>query len=125
MMKRKPIVGETLYSLNIGNAARYSDQKLTPVVVSKVGRKYFYADRINSSFSTKYHLDSWVEATNYCANSKLYETEEEWADDKLKEKLLRLASDAFSVWSQKRDYTTEQLSAVCKILNIEFEGEDL
>lgn len=41
MSKPTPQVGQTLYSLNIGNAARNCEQKLKPVIVRKVGRKYF------------------------------------------------------------------------------------
>ena len=41
VMKTKPVVGQVLYSLNVGNAARNCGQVLTPVTVVSVGRKYF------------------------------------------------------------------------------------
>ena len=119
MSKRKPVVGERLLSLNIGNSARHAGQKLTPVIVSKVGRKYFYAIKEGYRLETKYHIDSWVESTNFCANSKLYESAEDWNNEKLKSDLLQALFDAFDVYSKKEEYTLEQLKSVCEILNIE------
>lgn len=85
-MKSKPIVGQRLFSLNIGNSTRYCKQVLTPVVVTKVGRKYFTCSPPESVsyFETKYHLDSWSEVTDYTPDSCLYETEQEWDDHKEK-----------------------------------------
>ena len=119
MRKRKPVVGERLYSLNIGNSARHAEQKLTPVIVSKVGRKYFYAEKEGYRLETKYHIDSWVEATDFCANSKLYESAEDWNNEKLKSELLQALSDAFGVYYKKEEFTIEQLKSVCEILSIE------
>jgi len=79
-MKRKPILGESLFSLNIGNAARYAPPSLTPVHVSKVGRKYFECSELGerSHRISKYDLITWREVTDYIANSALYETAEEY-----------------------------------------------
>ena len=88
-MKRKPTVGQRMFSLNVGNAARHRDQVLTPVVVSKVGRKYFTAKRDNEyGIETEYRLDDWRENHEFSPNSKLYETKEEWEDEKECERLL-------------------------------------
>lgn len=58
-MKRKPQIGETLYGLNIGNASRRGvEQKLTPMVVTAVGRKFFNLkkkDGMSLSISTLIH----------------------------------------------------------------------
>jgi hypothetical protein len=80
---KKPIVGQTVYSLNIGNAARREEQKLTPVVVKSVGRKYFVCseDPTRDWGDTQYHLNSGVEKTDFCANSCIYETELEWEEE--------------------------------------------
>lgn len=45
MNREKPKVGDVLYSLSIGNASRFTEQKLTQVKVTKVGRKYFHCGR--------------------------------------------------------------------------------
>lgn len=80
MKRNAPKIGQTLYSLNVGNAARNVEQKLTPVVVSAVGRKYFTCGKGWSE--TQYYLDTWHEKTDYTARSCLYENEQEWIDDK-------------------------------------------
>lgn len=82
-MKRKPQIGETLYSLNIGNAFRRGvEQKLTPMIVDSVGRKYFTLKYPNWNTTVEFHLDSWRQKTQYCEDHKLYETEQEWLDEK-------------------------------------------
>lgn len=77
-----PKVGDTLYSLNVGNAARRSPQVLTPVQVVKVGRKYFECRRpewVNAPHMvTVYHLDDWREKTDYCRDSQLYTSPQEY-----------------------------------------------
>ncbi len=76
-------VGQTLYDLNIGNAARNCDQKLTKVLVTKVGRTYFYCAQVGSRFETAYHLDDWREKSDgYASNHHLYASEQEWRDEK-------------------------------------------
>lgn len=81
-MKRKPILGETLFELNVRNAARYRDQKLTPVTVTSVGRKYFKCSPHGGYRETSYHIESWHQKTEYSRDCQLYETEQEWADEK-------------------------------------------
>jgi len=81
-MRKKVTVGQKLYSLNVGNNARHREQVLTPVTVVTVGRKYFTTKLENYSFETYYRLDDWSERTEYSPNSKLYESEQEWADEK-------------------------------------------
>jgi len=87
----KPEVGQTLYSLNVGNASRGRGQVLTPVKVTKVGRKYFYAAAEGrEDYPTTFHLGSWHERTEYTANQKLYADPQERENEKESTKLLRL-----------------------------------
>ena len=84
-MKRKPILGETLYDLNVGNAARRGRaQILTPVVVKTVGRKYFTCAPAEGQYrpETTYALEDWKQKTEYCRDHQLYETAQEWEDEK-------------------------------------------
>lgn len=83
-MKRKPILGETLYDLNIGNAAgRGVPQVLTPVKVASVGRKYFTcAPEGREWAAVKYHIDTWAEKSDFCKDHKLYASPQEWEDAK-------------------------------------------
>jgi hypothetical protein len=82
-MKPIPQVGQTLYSLNVGNMARNVKQELTPVIVRKVGRKYFDCSSERSpNYVKRYHLDSWKEKTEYSVDSMLYADPQEWSDEK-------------------------------------------
>ena len=84
--KSIPVVGQTVWSLTVGNAARYSPQKLTEMVVTKVGNKYFYVARPEhkhvAQMQTKVHLDTWNECTEYCASHAFYEKPQDWYDEK-------------------------------------------
>jgi len=83
-IKPKPVVGQILYSLNVGNAARNCPQVLTPVKVTKVGRKYFECNAVNGyPREVKFHLDTWREENEgYSANHYLYEKEQDWFDER-------------------------------------------
>ncbi len=79
----KPKVGQIVFSLNVGNAARRSPQVLTPMRVTSVGRKYFTAETDGQHWTrTKFHLENWREVSNYSQNYSLYETEQAYADEK-------------------------------------------
>ena len=90
-MKTKPVIGQTLYKLNIGNRARRVKQELTPVVVTKVGRKYFSVckeEHLDSPhMHTRFHLETWGQSTNYSADWALYTSEAEWEEERDAEKL--------------------------------------
>ena len=114
---RKPEVGETLFSLNIGNAARNREQVLTPVVVAKVGRKYFTAgEGLNEA---KYRLSDWRQVTDYSPNSFLYESEREFEDEKECSDLAGAISEAFKYGRRTQGLS---LAALRKIHAIVFGG---
>jgi len=118
-MRPKPKVGQILYSLNVGNAARHTEQKLTPVVVKNVGSKYFKAGQDGGDWSNrKYFIDSWEENSNYSTTSVLYEAEQEWLSEKEKAELFVLIRNRFG-WDAEKKITLEKLRAIKKIL----EGE--
>lgn len=117
-MKRKPILGEKLWDLNVGNAARRgTPQVLTPVVVTKVGKKYFTcknADQWGREIS--YHIDTWRQKTEYCADHKLYETEQEWRDKKEAKEITKQISETFH-WMKSHNLSLEQLRMIKAILD--------
>lgn len=118
-MKNKPQVGQTLYSLNVGNSYRRGvEQKLTPMVVTEVGRKYFTlkAD-INSWREVKFSLENWREKTEYCVNHELYETVEEWEPEKEESRICRAISDAFEYGKNKKNLSIDKLHEIDKLLN--------
>ena len=110
MSKDKPKVGDILYSLNVGNAARNTEQVLTPVEVTKVGRKYFYAGE--GWRETQYHIDDWCENTNYSARSLLYKTEQEWYDEKESTAICRYISKSFDYSRNKLGLSLDQLRRI-------------
>lgn len=99
-MKDTPTVGQTVFSLNIGNAARNQQQVLTPVIVTKVGRKYFYCGE--GWQQVKYDLDRWVEAGNYSPNSRIFATEQEWKNDKEIAEHSKYLREVFSAYGPSR-----------------------
>ena len=108
---KKPKVGQTLYSLNIGNAARGVGQKLTPTVVTKVGKKYFYCAN-----GRRYFFDSWREQTIYCSNSQLYETPQKWEDEKEVDRITIFISDCFDYGSNRKNMSLDKLQKIEKII---------
>ena len=101
-MKRKPVIGETLYDLNVGNAARDREQKLTPVTVVSVGRKYFKCRPVGGDewYDTEYHIETWSEKTEYCKNHKLYETEQEWFDERESRSIFNHICQVFNAYGK-------------------------
>jgi len=114
-MKNKPQVGQKLYSLNIGNAARGRKQELTPVIVTAVGRKYFTClpEGSNSKWlSTQYNLDTWYEKTNYSFNSSLYESKQEFIDEKESEEICRYFEGVFKYGKNNAKLGLEDLRKI-------------
>ena len=114
-MKNKPSIGQKLFSLNVGNACRRgTEQKLTPVVVKKSGSKYFVAGPGEGPNwgDTQYKIEDWCEKTDYCANSKLYESEQEWLDGKEAAGILDIIRDAFEHGGAGRKLSLETLRTI-------------
>lgn len=112
----KPEVGQTVYSLNVGNAARNCEQKLTPIVVTKVGRKYFTCGE--GWQATRYYIEDWCEKTNYSANTSLYESPKEWEDEKLRAELFIKVKSELGAYGCNRNITLKQIQGIAKILNL-------
>lgn len=102
-MKTKPTVGQTLYSLNIGNSARHRPAELTPVTVRSVGRKYFAcsSDEYPTNL-TQFHCDDWREKTEYGKNQSLYASKQEWLDEKESSRIHDEIVKAFDRWTGRR-----------------------
>lgn len=112
----KPTVGQILFSLNVGNAARNTEQKLTPVRVTKVGRRYFSAKADDSYSETQYHLSNWREKSNYSATSQLYLDEQGWKDEKESKRICRLIADAFQYGNNRHNLAVEKLRVIESLL---------
>ena len=117
---RKPILHETLYSLNVGNAARRVEQVLTEVVVVKVGRKYFTTspkDSVRAWQEEIYHIDTWREKTDYSANSRLYESEQEYRDEQESSMLCNSIGKAFEYRRNSLGVSLDGLRKISEILS--------
>ena len=113
----KPEIGQVLYSLNIGNAARNKDKKLTPVVVKKVGRKYFTCgqDGWPEYCDTQYYISDWREKTNYSASSKLYENAQDYRDEK---EITEICWQLHKAFESGRNLLNIELADLRKIANL-------
>ena len=114
-MKKKTVeVGQTVYSLPIGNAARRGTQGLTPHIVTKVGRKYFYYEQY--SRDVKISLEDFCEyAGEYTSNVKVYLSEQEWSEEKVATKLLEEVRRKIGMRCTE-DLSIEQLNKILDIL---------
>lgn len=118
-MKRKPIVGETLYSLNVGNAcSKYNPAKLTEVIVTKVGRKFFSAKEKDSPREERFYVEDWKhECGGYSPRACLYEDPKEWEDEieagDLCEKIYR----AFEYRRNTKNISLPNLRIIVGVLN--------
>ncbi len=90
-MKRKPVVGETLWAVNINNAARNREQTANPVIVDSVAKKYF---RVSGLFGTKeFYIASWYQKSECSSDYMLYETERDFIDIKEREQFSKKIRD--------------------------------
>ena len=119
----KPKVGQTLYSLNVNNDARYKKQKLTPVTVKSVGRKYFVCgiDFCSDHMNRQYLLSTWWENTNYSRGSILYKTPKEWEDEKEGNEIRSYISDVFSGYAKSNNLNLYTLKKIKSIIDGEID----
>ena len=80
-MKPIPILGQRLFMGYINDGARRWTDKITPVVVTRVGRKYFSVRPVaggSHGIEIDFCLDSWEQRNVFTPSSKLYASEGEW-----------------------------------------------
>jgi len=109
-IRPKPVVGQVIYELH--------RQELTPVIVRKVGYKYFTCGFVDASEYSyrEYHIDDWSEKTRYMPDTYLYESVQEYEDEKEHNALLREVREVFVGYSTK-DLSLEQLRAIKEIIS--------
>jgi len=118
--RKKPKVGQKFYSLNIGNAAgRYRPQELTPVIVTKVGTKYFYCNNDGGTKYTenRYNIEDWRHDNDgYQPTSMLYESEQEWKDEKEANEICAFIHKAFEYRNNRLGISLEDLIKIKTII---------
>jgi CRISPR/Cas system-associated protein Cas10 (large subunit of type III CRISPR-Cas system) len=118
-VRQKPTVGQIVYSLNVGNAARRTEQVLTKKVVTSVGRKYFKIRRLEDTSAlseTSYSIDGWHEKCDTCANSSLYESEQEWLDEREASNLCKVIGAAFEYGRNQKSIPLDKLRSIFAII---------
>ena len=111
---RKPKVGETLYMLNINNAAHHKAQVLVPVQVSRVGNKYFSVG--DGIYRVKeFTISNWREKTNGSADYRLFEKDQEWFDERDHNALTKSIREAFSHYG-KSTLSLDQLRRIQSVI---------
>lgn len=98
-----PRVGQIVYVLPLGHRTG-AGRELTPEVVCKVGRKFFYVGDPGKTWEwTKYRLGTWEEACEYGEpDSRLYASPEEWEDEKEAVALARSIKKLFDGYGRCR-----------------------
>lgn len=117
-LRENPKVGDTLFALNVGNAAWNTEQKLTSVIVTKVGRKYFTCSSRPGlkHMETIYHLECWLQKTDYSPNSRLYKTRIEWENEKESYRLMKEIGNVFTAYGVS-DLTLDCLRKIKLIID--------
>ena len=121
MSKKPPTIGQTVYSLNVGNALRHGgEQKLTPLIVTAIGRKYFTCHREgwvpNDSNGIQFHLENWREKSDVCIDHELYETHQAWLDKKEASGICQEMRTAFDYGHNCRSLTLETLRKIKELI---------
>lgn len=104
-MKPIPLVGQIVYSANVGNSARNREQKLTPMKVISVGRKYFKClkDGMPEHCAVECHLNNWRQHSEYSADHELYISEQEWLDQQESKRISTFIGETFpngrNIWN--------------------------
>lgn len=98
---KKPVVGQLVYRRRIGNpSTEHIVKPLEQVVVTKVGRLYFYAKPRDASARqvVRYRIKGWHEANpdGYPSGYRMYETRRQYADEIERVLLLRRVRDYFA-----------------------------
>lgn len=115
---RKPILGETLFSVNVGNNLRRGQEQVsTPVKVTKVGRKYFYCEEEGYRFESKFNIDDWKQSTNYIATAVLYDSDQHWRDENEANRIHNeIKNNFFSIYCNVGREMLPKLKKVLEIL---------
>lgn len=110
-------VGQVLFSLNVGDAARRGrEQKLTPVTVCKVGRKYFYTGEPSYEYRwCKFNLDDLREVSDF-PSQRLYLTEQAWLDEQEARMLRDRIRQTFDGDYDRPRHSLETLRAIVELL---------
>jgi hypothetical protein len=116
-MRQPPEVGQTLYSLNVNDAARRTPQVLTPVTVTAVGRKYFTCNGPTLFRDAKFQLEDWRQVVKYgSADAELYWSEQAYEDKKETDRIANELSEVFRYGANSRKISLNNLRLIKRIV---------
>lgn len=128
MKTRKPSVGETLYMLNVGDRAGGVEQVLRPVIVIRVGRKYFTVCEPEYEgkdwMHERFYIDSWRhDAGGYAPCWALYESAVDFEREKQRADVRKYLSGLFDWNGDWNKLSNEAMVAMKQIAEKEL-GEE-
>lgn len=118
-MTTRPEVGQTIYaSTGVGR-----HREIQPLLVTRVGRKWFYAapEGASSRAEMQFSLDTWAENSNFGWKAVAL-TEEEYAETQARTAAVeRLEATGYRIKGvgydrTQCDLTTEQINAIAEII---------
>lgn len=117
-MKANPSVGQIVYALNLRSVSRNMEQKLTPMIVTRVGYKFFHCvERDNQKGKhIPFCIENWKQVTDYTETYRLYETEQEWFDNCEVAKLCNFIRQSFEYGGNTKKLPIESLRAIRDII---------
>ena len=118
MNKHNIKVGQIVYSLNVGNAARRCEQVLIERTVTKVGRKYFYYTEYGHD--VKISFESMDDRCEYTARARVYLSPADWEEEKLANKLLGTLRGKVGDCYKSR-WSSSQLKGAMDMLGIDYD----
>lgn len=119
---RKPVVGEKLFLVSIPHYA--SDKTITfDCTVIKVGRKYFDIQKEGWNWSQTFHIDTWIEKTDYSPHFNLYENEQAWLNEKERQKYEQAIRKSLLYHSDLKGLSLDTTKKIAELLKIEIKNE--
>lgn len=110
-------VGQKVWTLNVNNAARRVERKLTERELVKVGRKYFYLKEYGREI--KFDIETLEEFTDYTSDYKVYLDPQDWEDEKTSGELISKIKLILYPQFRSSGVSLDKLRSIAKILEIE------
>lgn len=115
-------VGQVIWTLNVGNAARRCGQELTERVITKVGRKYFYIEVFRRK--VKFEIETLEECSDYTSDYKVYINKQDYFNEIKKRELLTGIRGILTPQFGVSKVSLDTVISVAKILGLDVEEND-
>jgi len=109
VVRSKPKVGQVVYELDI------KTKGIIPVIVKKVGHKYFSCGTEDCDYNIQYCIDTWNEDTRFSQSTRLYDSLKEYEDDVEYDIVLRYVRGVFGGFTTV-GLSLEQLRGIKQII---------